>query len=84
MLIKSITKEEFIKKYGKVEVTFSSYYKYTFCFSGTLPNGDTILVGAGGDASDIYKWEVKANEKVTLEELESWILYIYDKTGEIR
>ena len=81
MTIESITKEDLIKEYGKVEVTFSSYYKYTFYFSGVLPNGDTIDVGAGETASDIYRWEVIADKKQTIEELEPWNCYITEKTG---
>jgi hypothetical protein len=42
-----MTKEEFIEKYGDVLVTFSSYYKYSFSFTGTF--GDQrIEVSIGG------------------------------------
>jgi hypothetical protein len=53
-----MTKDEFITKYRDVKVTFASYYKYTFNFIATLPNGDKLVVSAGGDADDIYRWEV--------------------------
>lgn len=31
----TLDKDEFIKLYGDVVMTFSSYYKYSFCFMGT-------------------------------------------------
>ena len=61
-----ISQEEFIKKYGEVEVDFSSYYKYTFTYSGTLPDGRTICVRVGGDSSDIYRFEVVAGESTPI------------------
>jgi hypothetical protein len=34
-----MTRAEFYAKYGDVEVTFSSYYKFTFTYAATLPDG---------------------------------------------
>lgn len=58
-----MTKEEFIAKYGDVKVTFDSYYKYTFSFSGTCEDGNAIYVDVGGDSHDIYKLGVGTNEE---------------------
>jgi len=56
-----ITKNEFMKLYGDVIVKFTSYYKFTFTYKAVLPNGDILLVGYGGAAEDIYKYEVEAD-----------------------
>lgn len=52
-----MTKQEFMNKYGDVEVKFSSYYKYTFTFTGEF-DGGVVIVDVGGDSSDIYRMEV--------------------------
>lgn len=52
-----MTKQEFMDKYGNVEVKFSSYYKYTFTFTGEF-DGGVVVVDVGGDSSDIYRMEV--------------------------
>jgi hypothetical protein len=52
-----MTKQEFMDKYGDVEVKFSSYYKYTFTFIGEF-DGGVVLVEVGGGSSDIYRMEV--------------------------
>lgn len=46
-----------MNKYGDVDVKFSSYYKYTFTFTGEF-DGGVVLVEVGGDSSDIYRMEV--------------------------
>lgn len=65
-----MTYDEFIEKYGDVVVTFSSYYKYRFRYSGVLKNGCTIIVEIGGDANDIYRMEVLVGDSYTIRELE--------------
>lgn len=52
--MKDLTKEEFIEKYGACEVALSSYFKYTFIFTGTLADGSIVSVKVGGSASAIY------------------------------
>ena len=60
-----LTKEEVLEKFKDVELKFSRYYKYTFTFEGTY--GDyTISMGVGGNAVDIYRYEVTANEVETI------------------
>ena len=60
-----ISREEFNKLYGDVEVEFTSYYKYSFTFTGVEPQrGMRIVVTIGGCADDIYKMDVTAGEKV--------------------
>lgn len=64
-----MTREEFLKKYGKELVSFSNYYKYTFTFSGVTADGTHIIVCTGGNADDIYRSEVNANQYCTVESL---------------
>jgi len=56
-----MTRKEFYEKYGDVKVKFSSYYKYTFTYTGTLPDGGRISVDYGANADDIYRFEVGAD-----------------------
>lgn len=49
-----MTREEFYARYGDVELTFSSYYKYTFTYTATLPDGRYLEVLCGGNSDDIY------------------------------
>jgi len=53
-----MTKSEFYEKYGDVEVTFVGYYKYTFDYVSTLSDGNTLYCQYGGDADDIYRFDV--------------------------
>ena len=73
--------EEFIEKYGDIEVTFSSYYKYCFRYSALLENGNTIIVEIGGDVDDIYRMEVYNNESFTIRDLEPNGGWMKDKRG---
>jgi len=66
---------EFIEKYGDEEVSFRSYYKYTFSF--TSENGLTVYVG--GNHDDIYRLCVEANKKYKISELEPSSAYMNDE-----
>lgn len=57
-MINKLTKDQFIEKYGDVLVEFFRYYKYTFTYKGTLPDGAIITVDVGGDSAEIYRQEV--------------------------
>jgi hypothetical protein len=63
-----ITQKQFIEKYGTVKVKFESYYKYTFTYSATLPDGKTISVGYGGNSDDIYRFSVTSDSEQTIED----------------
>lgn len=67
----SITKAEFMERYGDVLVSFSSYYKYTFYFRGIAENGETITCSIGSSSDDIYKLDVQAGEKKTIRLLDA-------------
>lgn len=69
-----MTKEQMLEKYGEVEVSFDSYYKYTFYFTGEH-EGKTIDVSVGGDSDDIYKFNVSRNAKYKIKDLPT-IVYL--------
>jgi hypothetical protein len=74
----TLTKEQFIEKYGDVEMHFTSYYKYTFSFEGKTPNGETIKASVGGSADDIYRFEVCTGSNGTFSSLDPECGYVYD------
>lgn len=64
-----ITKEEFLAKYGDVEVAFSSYYKYSFTYTGETEDGVIVAVDYGGNDSEIYRHSVGAGVKEKISSL---------------
>jgi hypothetical protein len=78
-----ITREDFIKKYGHVKVKFSSYYKYSFEFSGNLPDGRKISVSVGGNSDDIYRINVDSECEETVIGLDPYCGSIYENGSEI-
>jgi len=79
-----LTTEEVIKKYGKVELTFSSYYKYSFSFVGGTD--EVFIRGSyGGFPVDIYRYDVSPGKTYMVEDFEDQLhsLVIESKaTGE--
>lgn len=73
--------EEFIEKYGDIEVTFSSYYKYYFRYSAVVEDGNELIVEIGGDADDIYRMTVGSNDSATIRDLDLSNAWIADKRG---
>ena len=63
-----MTYDEFEEEYGEVEVSFSSYYKYQF----TWTNDDGLVVGYGGSADDIYRYNVLAGPMKIKDIQPSW------------
>jgi len=78
-----MTTEEFVQKYGDVKVKFSSYYKYTFDYTGDLPKGGKISVGVGGSGDDIYKFEVVADIERTISSLRPYTGVVLDVDGKV-
>jgi hypothetical protein len=78
-----MTRSEFIAKYGKLEVTFNSYYKFTFSYQTKLPDGKVLVVGYGGNSDEIYRHEVSVFLPVTVESLEPYSGSVYDGTEEV-
>ena len=61
-----MTRDELNEKYGDAKVTFFHYYKVSFTFKGTLPDGKTITARMGGSANDIYREDITAGEEETI------------------
>ncbi len=78
-----MTKNEFIEKYGDVKVKFSYYYKYTFNYIGSLPDGSKISVGYGGNADEIYKYEVVSNTEETVSNVDPYTGAVLNANGQL-
>lgn len=65
----TLTEEQFKEKYGEVEVVFSSYFKYTFSFTGNCEEGE-VRVMVGGSSDAIYRFNVTADEEVKVRDLD--------------
>jgi hypothetical protein len=78
-----LTRAEFYAKYGTAQVSFSSYYKYTFTYAGTLPDGKRLTVDFGGSGDDIYRHEVVSGSIETVSQLEPYAGAVYDGAGEV-
>lgn len=52
--------------YGEIPCKFSSYYKYSFTFTGIAPDGAKIYLSVGGSGEDIYRYEVSVDSTETL------------------
>jgi hypothetical protein len=61
-----LEKSEVLAMYGDVLLTFSSYYKYSFTFSGVAEDGAAISATVGGDSNNIYRFSVTPASKITL------------------
>lgn len=77
-----LTNDEAIELYGDVELKFSSYYKYVFMFVGFAEDGARICVTYGGDADDIYRYDVDADETLKFEDPDNWRTSSIMKEGE--
>ena len=79
----TVARDEFIDKYGSVEVKFFSYYKYVFTYTGTLPDGSKISVDVGGNSDDIYKMSVSSNGVETVYGLDPFAGSVYKDSQEV-
>ena len=76
-------KQEFIKLYGDTKVVFSWYYKFTFNYKGTLDDGRTVIVSVGGNADDIYRFDVSAETPETIASLDPYAGNVQDQDGAV-
>jgi len=63
-----LNEKEFLEMYGEAKVVFTSYYKYSFSFRGEF-NGKSMYVSVGGNADDIYRFDVTAGKEYAVKEL---------------
>ena len=68
--MESLSKAEFIERYGSVMVRFHSYYKYSFTFKAALDDGAELRVEVGGISDDIYRMEVVADYPEAVKDLD--------------
>ncbi|MDQ7996109.1 MAG: hypothetical protein AAGC76_09670 [Luteibacter sp.] len=73
-----MTRDEFMAKHGHVVVKFRSYYKYTFVYEATLPDGSTLTAYYGGNSGEI---EVSADSEEALYSLCPYACEVTDKDG---
>lgn len=78
-----MTRQEFYDKYGAVKVKFSSYYKYTFTYTATLPDGNRLTCGYGGNSDDIYRHEVGVDSEETVSSLQPHTGAVYQDGKEV-
>jgi hypothetical protein len=78
MFDKQNTRDEFNSKYGDIEVTFSSYYKYTFTYEATLPDGKKLTISCGGNHYDIYRHEVICGRAEKVSKLQFYEANVYE------
>jgi hypothetical protein len=78
-----MTRKEFIEKYADVKVKFSEYYKYTFTYTGSLPDGGKISVDYGGNGDDIYRHDVSADKEETVDSLCPYAGVVVDSEGKV-
>lgn len=76
-----MTRAEFYSKYGDVLVQFASYYKFTFTYAATLPDGNRLTVGCGGSAEGIYRFDVDAGQQVKVADLLPYCGSVYAAGG---
>ncbi len=70
-----MTKQEILEKYGKINLKFTTYFKYEFYFLGVTENGTQIYTSIGGCSSEIYNLDVSSDAKETLISLETqWVI----------
>lgn len=69
-------------KYGDVEMKFTSYYKYEFCFEANV-GGITFRGRTGGGPSDIYKLHVTLASTVLVGQFQARMRHmeIWDGSG---
>lgn len=61
----SLTKEEVYNKFQDVPLVFTGYYKFTFNFSADVDDYH-IYAQVGGNAEEIYRYDVSPNSKLYL------------------
>lgn len=67
-----ITREQFVERFGHIQVQFSSYYKFEFTFCGVGRDSETgeevaVLVSLGGSSDAIYRQDITADEVLRVE-----------------
>jgi hypothetical protein len=76
-----------LSDYGTVKVTFSSFYKFSFTFTGQTPEGHKLVISVGGCPDEVYRFEVVADHQKTVASLMSEVMVqvatVYDADGTV-
>lgn len=72
--------QEFMNKYGDVDVSFYSYYKSTLVFMGLTNNGE--LIEASIKDKDVHGLLIRFNEPFKISTLNPFHAVIYERTDE--
>jgi len=77
------TKEEIIEKFGEIELSFSSYYKYSFNYS--YKDEVIDIYGFFGGGSDyIYRYDCSPDKKVKVKDYGNELMELVIKeNGEV-
>lgn len=67
--ITQLTYKDFIREYSYVQVIFDTYYKHEFRFMG-VTGDETVFVYGGGNASDIYRFNIGRDEPIEIVDIE--------------
>ena len=62
--ITKMTTAEVEIKFKDVSLSFESYYKYTFNYTGQTEDGFIITASVGGDKGDIYRLQLGLTEAI--------------------
>ena len=79
----AMTKEQVLEQFGDVVMKFTSYYKYTFSFEAEQ-DGLVFLGWFGGDADDIYRYEITVDSVMLVKDFEDQLHRLYIGKGEDR
>lgn len=77
----TIKYDQFMEMYGDTLMSFMSYYKYTFIFTGKTDDGKIINASYGGDAEGIYRYNVSIIP-VPLRQIEPITATVWDGDGD--
>jgi hypothetical protein len=75
----TMTKSDFIQRYGHIKVKFSNYLKYEFTFTGITDDGNLIEVQCGGNIDDMYRLQVVSNYEERIQDLNPFLGYVYGR-----
>ena len=75
------TTTEVIEKFGEIELSFSSYYKYSFNY--TFKDENVEIYGSfGGSHDDIYRYDCSPDKKVKVKDYQTELMSLSIKEKE--
>jgi hypothetical protein len=77
-----MTRDEFVDKYGHVQVTFTDFFKHTFNYRADLDDGSVLIAHYGGSVESLWGHEVGAGVKEALYSLAPYAAEVINSKGE--